>query len=41
MTLGTTSSFYDLRTFAEEKNGMFKKMNFIETSKEVVEEVVE
>jgi len=36
--ISTTSSFYDLRTFAEEKNGMFKKMNFIETNKEVIEE---
>jgi len=36
--ISTTSSFYDLRTFAEEKNGMFKKMNFIETNKEQTED---
>jgi len=36
--ISVTSAFYDLRTFAEEKNGMFKKMNFIETNKEVIEE---
>ncbi len=39
--ISTTSSFYDLRTFAEEKNGMFKKMKFIETSKEVKDEIKE
>jgi len=37
--ISTTSQFYDLRTFAEEKNGMLKKIKFIETNKEVVEEV--
>ena len=36
--ISTTSSFYDLRTFAEEKNEMLKKIKFIETSKEVNEE---
>jgi len=38
--ISTTSSFYDLRTFAEEKNGMLKKMKVIETNREVIEEEV-
>jgi len=35
--ISTTSSFYDLRTFAEEKNDMLRKVKFVETNKEVIE----
>ena len=39
--ISTTSSFYDLRTFAEEKNDMLRKVKFVETNKEVIGETEE